>query len=61
MDISGKTVQMTVSDVESGFLYVFSVRGKNQFGQSDYSADSESISIMEDDEGTCTCSSKNMS
>ena len=55
-DISGETVQMTVSGVDSDVSYVFSVRAENRFGSSTYSGDSESISPNEGDNSSSACS-----
>ena len=44
-DISGETVQFLVAGVVTGSSYIFSVQAENKFGSSEYSRDSESISI----------------
>ena len=49
--MSRSSVRLTVP-AETGVSYVFSVRAENRFGPSEYSGDSESITIPEPTEGS---------
>ena len=50
-EMSRDSVRLTVP-AETGVSYVFSVRAENRFGSSEYSGDSESITIPEPTEGS---------